>query len=162
MRHRSGKLGIIFTLMLFSIYTFSALFLAIVGVDVYERNIQSSNANYNIRTSVLYLTEKIRQNEVEGTVRVDEMYSSEAIVLSQEINESIYETWVYVENGYLCEVLVPAGFEVMENSGQKIMPMANFSFSLEENGLLNIEVLDEDGNTYSTSIFLESYKYGGV
>ncbi len=162
MQYRGSKLGIIFTLMLFSVYTFSALFLAIIGVDVYERNVQSSNENYNIRTSVLYLTEKIRQNETNGTVRIDDTYSSQAIVLSQEINEKIYETWVYIENGYLCEVLVPEGYEVAENSGQQIMPMSEFKFSLEENGLLNIEVLDEDGNHYSTSIFLESYESAGV
>ncbi len=162
MNQRKGKLALIFTLALFAVYTFSALFLAIIGVDVYEKNVESSNENYNIRTSVLYLTEKIRQNEMNGMVRVDELHSSQAIVLSQEINELIYETWVYVENGYLCEVLVPEGYEVMENTGQEIMPMSGLEFEMNSEGLLSLSVLDEDGNSYNAIIFLESYEYGGV
>ncbi len=162
MNQRKGKLALIFTVMLFAVYTFSALFLAVIGVDVYDKNVESSNQNYNVRTSVLYLTEKIRQNEMNGMVRLDELHSSQAIVLSQEINELIYETWVYVENGYLCEVLVPEGYEVMENTGQEIMPMAGFEFEISDEGLLNVSVLDEDGNSYNAIIFLESYENGGV
>ncbi len=162
MKETKGKLSIVFTLMLFAVYTFSALFLAIIGVDVYEKNVESSEKNYNVRTSVLYLTEKIRQNEMQESVRIDNTSSSQAIVLSQEINENIYETWIYIENGYLCEVLVPENFEVIENIGQKIMPINQLEFSINENGLLSLNVVDENGENYKASIFLESYENGGV
>ncbi len=153
-RNKSSE--IIFVLALFCIYTLSSLFLSVLGADIYRKNVESSEENYNIRTSVLYLTEKTRQNETIGSVRVDTAVGGDALVLSKDYGDGdIYETWIYAEEGYLCEVLVAPETEIVEGTGQKIMPISKMALTLNTSGLLEIEVEDIRGNLFNSTVYLE-------
>ncbi len=146
---------IFFVLSLFCLYTLSSLFLSVIGANIYERNVDVSETNYNIRTSALYLTEKARQSETAGSIRVDRFGETDALVLSREVSEQIFETWIYVDDGHLCEVLVPAGTEVIPGIGQKIMPLARIDLALSDVNLLEIGVTDVKDNFYESRVFLE-------
>ncbi len=146
---------VFFVLSLFCLYTLSALFLAVIGANVYERNVAISEANYNIRTSALYVTEKARQSEALNRIRVDSFNENDALVLSREVDGQIFETWIYVEDDFLSEVLVPAGTTLIPGIGQKIMPLAALDLSMETNGLLEISVTDLRDNHFVSKVYLE-------
>ncbi len=152
------SIDIFFVIILFSLYTFCALFLTVIGADVYRANVEDSQTNYNTRTSVLYLNEKIRQNETANAVLVDSYDGMDALVLSQTVNDYNIKTWLYIENDYLCEATLSENVTLIPNIGQKIMPMYEIDFNLNDDGLLEITVLDIDNVTHSTSIFLECAK----
>ncbi len=149
-------LGIIFVLFLFSLYTFSAMFLTITGGDVYKSNIVTSDTNYNMRTSTLYLTEKIRQNQIVDGVSVSAFNSEDALVLTQRIAGYVFETWVYIEDGYLCETLIQSGAEIFPGTGQKIMPLQNLELSIDDSiNLIDITATDITGNTHNSKVYIE-------
>ncbi len=146
---------IFLTLALFCIYTLSSLFLSVLGADVYRENVFDSESNYNIRTSILYLTEKTRQSEFSNSIRVDSALDSDAVVISQDFGGEIYENWIYVDDGYLCEVLIPQDGVIIPQAGQKIMPVEKLTLNLHNNGYMTIEVTDNLGNMFNSGIYLE-------
>ncbi len=148
-------IDVLFVLTLFALYTLSSLFLAVIGANIYQQNVSASEANYNIRTSSLYLTEKARQSESAGNIRVDSFGDGDALVLSRTVNEQVFETWIYVENGSLSEILVPAGTQLIPGIGQKIMPLKDLALTLDEIGLLKIYVTDNNDNHFASQVFLE-------
>ncbi len=145
---------IIFVLSLFLIYTFCALLLSVMGANVYSKNVDDSEKNYNMRTSLLYITEKVRQNESIGNISVGTALGNDALVLSRTIDETVYNTWIYFEDGNLCEVIVPSNLEIVPNMGQKIMSVSAMEFEINDS-LLSVIITDENQNQFSSNLFLE-------
>ncbi len=155
MQQRKFSVDIVFVFMLFCVFTLSALFLSVIGADVYARNVDASEGNYNIRTSILYLTEKVRQNEKAGYIRTDTANGEGAIVLTEVYDDVEYETWIYIEDGYLCEVFMGSGMAVSPGIGQKIMPLESLAVDIDDNNLLTLSITDEKGRMYSSNVVLE-------
>ena len=83
---------ILFVLALFGVFTFSALMLITIGAEVYRRTTSDMSNNYEIRTSVSYITEKIRQNDLScgpENVTISEFSGINALTLSQDVDGEI-------------------------------------------------------------------------
>ncbi len=156
MSNQNRIVDIVFVVTLFFLYLIFTFTLCIIGINVYQKNVADSAENYNVRTSVLYITEKSRQNLSTDGIRIDNVANSNALVLAQTIEGTVYENWMYVEDGYLCEVLMPKDSEVIANIGQKIMPMTKLELNITDNNLLEITVTDEIGQFYSSSINIQN------
>ncbi len=159
-KQRSSSSELIFVLGLFGFYTLCALFLAITGANVYQKNVEATEFNYTFRTTVLYITEKIRQSENIDSVAIETLEQSDALVLSRDFDGTIYNTWIYVEDSYLKEVLLAEDMTVAYNIGQKIIPAQDMKLSMSENSLITIELTDNEGNVFSSSVYLETRETG--
>ena len=53
---------ILFVLALFGVFAVSALALVTIGADVYQHTVEDMGVNYESRTAVSYIMEKVRQN----------------------------------------------------------------------------------------------------
>ncbi len=156
---KQSKSHLINTILIFSvfcIYAITALFLILVSADVYEENVSASSESYNMRTSLLYIGEKLRQSEEIGQIRLGETEQSDAIIMQQVVADSVYETWIYIEDGYLCEVLLAEGMEPLTGIGQRIMPLSAMALSETIPGLLEVEVTDTEGNVHNSRHYIES------
>ncbi len=156
MPNQNKLVDIVFVVTLFFLYLIFTFTLCVIGINVYQKNVNDSSQNYNIRTSVLYITEKTRQNFLNQAIRLDSVADSQALVLAQTIEGNVYENWMYVEDGYLCEVLMPQNSTVIADIGQKIMPMSKLELEINENNLLEIAVTDEEGRLYTSSLFIQN------
>jgi predicted lactoylglutathione lyase len=155
----SGKhhlLDIIFVLSLFCLFAILALFVVVLGANVYKSISVSMTQNYNSRTSMSYLTEKVRQADMADNISAGEVAGADALVLRQDIGGSMYETWIYVSDGELYEVLVGEGTQVNAGSGQAIMELENLTVEEEAANLLLVSVTDTDGYTFSSMVCLKS------
>ncbi|MGI6579183.1 MAG: DUF4860 domain-containing protein [Saccharofermentanales bacterium] len=156
MRRERDTAEILFVIALFFLYTICTLLLSVMVADAYSRGAERSERNYNMRTSVLYLTEKVRQTtSAAGEISVRQTGEGDALVLGMLIESEQYETWIYVEDGYLREVLLLQGADVSPGIGQKIMPLSSLVLELGPEGLLRISVTDLSGETYDGKVFLE-------
>ncbi len=155
MKTKGNIANILFVLVMFSVYTICALFLSVIGANVYENNATDSEESYNNRTSILYLTEKIRQNDNSDGISVREYNGTQILVLHKTYDEDKYESLIYVEDGFLCETLVPEGFELIRGLGQKIMPITSIGFDMSTSQLLELDVVDASGTAHSTMLYLE-------
>jgi len=122
MRRRS--FDIIFTLALFALYSTTALGISAVGSYVYRNTTDTMAHDYDRRTSVHYVAQKIRSADRSTTsLRIEQLGEGDALVITQPLSGGLYSTWLYVSDGYLYELLVGANEEPHIDYGQAIMPM---------------------------------------
>jgi hypothetical protein len=129
-----------------------ALFVVVLGANVYKGITENMTENYNVRTSILYITEKIRQNDTGGSVDIREVGGNDALVLTQEMEGKQYETWIFVDGGELCEVLVSQGTEVTPGFGQPIMELKELRLDYAGSSLLDVQVVDADGYGHGSMV----------
>lgn len=147
---------IIFVLSLFCVFAVMALFVVVLGANVYKSINSNMTSNYNSRTSVAYITEKVHQSDTPGSVKISELSGSDALVLTQELEGQTYETWIYIYEGQLSEVLVKQGRDPSPSAGQTIMELAALDLEDSSTGLIKIGVTDVDGNQYESMVSLMS------
>ena len=71
---------VLFVLALFCVFAVSALILLLIGANVYQKTVNDMDANYNGRTAVSYITEKIRQNDSDSAVSVGTLMGKPSII----------------------------------------------------------------------------------
>jgi len=149
---------IAFTVALFALYTTIALVLVAIGARVYLHASETLTSNYNERTSTLYVAQRIRQNDSYDQIRVDKIVGSDALVFSKVVGERVFETWLYVYEGQLCELTIAAELGVDASYGQAIMPMQSMTIDLLslEDGLISITFVMDDGQTTSIDVYVKT------
>ncbi len=161
---RKGQhtIDILFTLALFLAFAVLALFVVVLGANAYNDISRSSDENYNIRSSFVYLTEKIRQGDAYGSVKVTSIAGSDALVLSQEINNDTYETWIYLSGGKLNEIFIRRGTAFAPEAGQEIMDLSGFEIDAMGGGLYRMTLMDARGGEYDSLVSLKGSASGGI
>ncbi len=159
-RKEQHTIDILFTLALFLAFAVLALFVVVLGANAYNDISRSSDENYNIRSSFVYLTEKIRQGDAYGNVAVTSLSGSDALVLSQEINNDTYQTWIYLSNGKLNEIFIRAGTAFAPEAGQEIMDLSGFEIEVMDEGLFLMTLTDAGGGKHDSLISLKGA--GGI
>ena len=76
---------------------------------------------YNVRTALAYVSEKIRQNDESGAVSLCELDGIPALTLSQRMEDTSYITYLYFQDGALKELLTEASREVSAEQGTAII-----------------------------------------
>jgi hypothetical protein len=138
-----------FTVMLLCIFALAAIFVAVLGAKVYANSAEKLQANFDTRTSIVYLSEKIRTCPGDA-YDVRELNGNTALVLSQEVGGTTYESWIYVHKEELCEAVIAAGDTVSTAGGQQIMPLKSLDAEITDGGI-RITVLtteDQESNTF--------------
>ena len=143
----------LFTLALFCVFAASALMVVIIGANVYRQTVDRMNGNYDSRTSLTYLTEKIRQNDAADAVKISSVGESPALVLSQWAGGQTYETWIYVYDGYLREVFAAQGVPVKPTDGQPIKEQQELLIE-QEGPVLTLTAVGPDGEMRRETVFL--------
>jgi hypothetical protein len=136
---------LLFTLALFGVFAVSSLAVTVLGADVYKQTVGASDRNFDVRTSLLYISEKVRQNDTAGAVTLGELGQKTALVLEQTVGGETYQTWIYCYDGSLRELFVKKGTAFSPEDGQPLTELADFTASRAGDGLYAIAVMDNDG-----------------
>ncbi len=159
-QERNHIVDVLFVLALFVVFTLSALVLVILGANVYRQTVSYMGENYEARTAYSYLTEKVRQNDVYGSISVEELEGSRALVLTREINDTTYATYLYLHQGSLRELFVRQGSNIGSDplsAGREILPLMDWEPEMADSHLLRINLTLEDGSHKQLFISLHSY-----
>lgn len=129
---RKHSTDILFVLLLFLVFTSSALAVILLGAKVYQNTASRMESNYTVRTALAYVTEKIRHADESGAISPGELDGLPALILSQEIEGTSYRTYLYFQDGALKELLTEASREVTPEQGTAIVSLAGFSIEKTE------------------------------
>lgn len=146
----------LFTLALFCVLAATALMVVTIGANVYKGIIGRMDDNFSSSTALTYISNKIRQSDELGGVHLDEVEGSPALVLEKTYNDTVFQTWIYHDGGYLKEVTVRSGDELTLNSGLSIVEVSRFFIEQESDSLLRFTSQDKDGNVVSLLINLRT------
>jgi len=144
-------------LLLFGVFAVCVLAVLFTGASAYRRLTERDQTSYNRRTCAQYIAQHLRQGDILGAVRVDDLDGTAALALEDEDGE--YVTWIYCYDGYLMELYAAREGGFLPESGEQIMPAQSVGFDLED-GLLTVTLTGSDGQTDRLLLSLRSA--GGV
>ena len=148
---------VLFTLVLFSIFATTALLVVVIGVNVYKSTVTGMENNFTARTSLSYIAEKVRQNDVADGVELAEIgtENTPALLLKQTYGETAVETYIYLYNGNLTELLCTAGTPPDPALGQPVLALETFALSLE-GSLLTVTAAGPGAEVQSLNLHLQA------
>ena len=150
MGKRKHSTNLMFIIALLCMFAMSALFVAAIGANVYENSATKLQDNYDTRTSIVYLSEKIRAC-ADGAADVRDLDGNNAIVITTRTDGQIHESWIYVYDGHLREATKAEGVTLDPRAGQRIMSLTALTATKTDTGI-DISVTTDSGYTHSTTI----------
>ncbi len=152
MQNRNHTIDTVFVICLMLLFVLSALAVIAIGASIYKKNVGEMSENSSHRVGVAYITEKVRQADQNGMVQVEEIFGENALVLSEELSDTIYNTYIYDYDGQLMELFARSDLGTFyPQSGQKIMEIGSFDIEEVTEDLFKATVVFDNG--------LEDYIY---
>ena len=142
----------LFPVTVFFVFTISALTVILLAARIYQSTTDDSQRNYTSGTALSYLTEKLRQNDREDGIFLDELDGTQAVVLRQETADASYLTYLYAWDGQLRELYVKEGTTLSPSAGKSILPVKEFSVEETENQVITFRCTDTSGET-ATAVY---------
>lgn len=150
---KSHVIDAVFILCLMFLFVLSALAVITIGANIYKKNVSAMSDNYSHRIASAYVTEKVRQADNQGRVYVKDLFEGHALVLQDEIDGVLYNTYIYSYDGYLMELYARADLkDIYPQSGQKILEITSFNVDYVSDSLLSVDLILKDGEDESMFI----------
>lgn len=137
---RRHTVDVLFVITLFCVFAFSIILLTGAGANVYESIVDSMTENNNSRTSFSYLKNKIHQSDMEGCVSVGEYEGLESLIISEEIDNVVYCTYLYCYDGTIRELFTRSGQKFDPSFGTVILQAKDFHAEEVKEGLIKFEI----------------------
>lgn len=151
-RHNADLLVV---LLLFMVYAGCALLLCALGASFYSNTVAVSQEGFNQRTGLLYMVQRVHQNDIGGGMRLDTYQGSDALVLIEQETGQGFETWIFIQDGFLCEQLIAQGTSIIPDQVQRVMPMQSLSLSLTDR-LLSVSLTTDTGTVNAINLYVRS------
>ncbi len=139
----------VFVICLMLLFLLSSLTVIALGAGIYRRNTQIMETNYSHRIAYAYITEKLRQNDVNGAIHVESIFGENALVMTEEVGETLYNTYIYNYNNNLMELFARADLNnFYPQSGQVIMSIDDLQIDQVSDNMIKAVITLPDGTDY--------------
>lgn len=135
-KQQKHTIDVLFVISLFCIFALSSIFLISIGANIYRKTIQHMDSNFNTRTAVAYITEKVRQSDVHQQVHAGFLEEHPAIILTSEHADTLYQTYIYEYQGSLRELMMRVDTPLSASAGQEIVDVQCFDVTVVNDSLL--------------------------
>ena len=143
------------TLMLFLVFAVCIVSVLLGATGIYERlSLRGAEAE-DRRVTAMFVAQKIRQNDVRGNVRLEELEGRDALVITEELAAGRFCTWIYCHEGWLHEILLAESAVPRPGDGERLIEAQAMELELND-ALLSIELTDSRGNVTRQRLALRS------
>ena len=169
MKRRGGYslIELVLVMLLLIIVAVSVFLLTSAGSSAYARLSGNRAASSDLRIALSYIDVRIKKLDGIGQVSVcpAPFGGGQALLLSQTIDESDYETYLYVDQGSLKELIIEKGRAVTPDMAGDLAKVEQMRIHLEADHLLSITLTtkrllgnsDSQGSSEATQwIYLRS------
>jgi len=122
-------IDVLFVITLFCVFALSVIAATAFGAKVYRNIVDDMDGNFNSRTSYTYLINKIHQSDAQGLVSVGAYEGLDALIISEEIDNIIYNTYLYYYDGSLRELFTRSGQSFDPAFGTELFKLESFEIS---------------------------------
>ena len=160
-KRNKSVVDFLFILALFGAFAITALFVVLFGARIYKSTVANMSTNYEKRTALSYVTEKMRSHdftggaEVSDTAGTGENGQHSVLKLYQETDGKKYVTYLFVADGYLKEFTADESYDFDYRAGTDILAVSDFSVEKESDSLYHFIVTDSNGE--KTEFFVTMY-----
>ena len=161
LKRQKSIVDVVFMIAVFGVFMLSALFVVLFGAKIYKKTAHDMTANFNSRTALAYVTEKIHQHDRKGGVEVTIEDGKPLLKLTQFVNSDEYCTYLYEDGGYLKELTAKGDVSLVKSAGKSILPVSDFNAVKESDSLYYFKLTDAEGSETRFYVSLYSYTGGG-
>lgn len=158
--HRNTKrkhmIDFLFPIVLFFVFTLSALTILLLAANIYRSTIDSSTMSDNSRTSLAYISEKVLRNDSADSVSVGTLDGCDALILKQVSNNETYYSYIYAYDQELKELFLKKDTKASADSGKTILKIRDFSIEPLSDNLIRFRCTDSNGNASSIIVGLKT------
>lgn len=146
----------LFPVVLLFVFAISALTVILLAARIYQSATEHSSWHYTSGTGLAYISEKIHQNDVDGTITLGNFDGCDALIMKQSVGEDSYYTYIYADKNQLKELFIKDGAAADASSGRTILEIQDFSMEQLSDHLLKFSCTDQENQTASTMICIRS------
>lgn len=146
---KDHSVDLLFSILLFGMYVLFLLLMLLFAAKAYQNAVKGTDENYNLRTAMSYITVKIRQHDNGQDVFLGDLQGTEALCLTDTIDEEIYTTYIYLYDGQLKELFTPEGSMASLSMGTTIASLNSFLIEETPEKFYRISMEDTNGATGS-------------
>lgn len=128
MNRNKHVIDLIFPLSLFFVFISSCVIVIILSFHVYKETIDLEQVNYESRTALSYIVQKIHQNDTSQAVSLCQKEKRDVLV----IKDQNYVTYIYEDDGYLKELFVQENMEFNKKDGKKVIPVSHLKMKQKD------------------------------
>lgn len=139
------KIDTAFVSCLLLLFAVTSCILILIGAEQYHATTDAMNQNYEVRTTVSYLKEKIHQNDANAETETVYFAGGYALVLTNSIDGNTYSTYIYYYDGALRELSVAENSVCTPDAGQIIVTLESFDAEIVRPGLVRAVFKDTYG-----------------
>lgn len=157
-----AMIELVLVIALLALFGAATLSLVVSGSAAYESINEKKELDSELRIAISYLDTKVRQNDSEGVLALSSNPAGDgpALVVSEIIGQTQYETWIYLSGGKLREVLIEKGEPVLDDLGFDIAEIDGFTAEYDQDKmLLQLNLWSASGDSrqsMDTNIFIKS------
>lgn len=144
---RKYSFHFVFILMLYLLIVIFSLMIILLGKDIYSSINHDRRVNYERRVSLSYVANKIRQNDKEESIRIESLNGENTIVITEDYDGDMYETWIYFYDNAIYEMFTDAGMEFNLEDGIKVLEIDGFKIEEIKNDLYRFTAIDQNEKT---------------
>lgn len=141
--------------LLIGLFAVMAMFCVIVGAEVYRGAVRSADENAGLRTTISYVTGKLRAADARSGVERIDGPEGDCLKLTEDIGGTEYVTYIYGYQGQIREIFTLAEAAFDPEGGQAVASAESFAISEVRPGLMRLEVC-VNGETYASHVALRS------
>lgn len=157
-KKQKHMIDLIFPVSLFFVFALCALTVLLLSARIYQSITENSALNDTARTGLSYISEKVRQNDVNGNIEIGNLNGTAALVMEQNYEDSVYYTYIYSYENTLRELFVKEGAKADLSAGTKILDLERFSMEEIEENLFQFDCVTKDGKKDSILVSVKSKK----
>jgi hypothetical protein len=150
---RKHNIDIMFLMVLFLIFTFSAVSVLLMAVNSYRAVVLANESNANTRTATAFIREEVRSHDKGGSISLDTIDGRSCIKMSEGEGFSLY---IYEYDGYLMELEAKDGSGATADFGNKILKVNSMEITEEGQDKLQVQIEDDQGAEQSVIIGIKS------
>ena len=152
-RIKKHNIDMMFLMILFLIFTFSAVSVLLMAINSYKSVVLANEMNGDTRTATAYIREKVRQHDEAGVIDLSEIDGNTAIRIAE--GEEYY-LYIYYFDGYLMELEAKEGSGATADFGNKILEINGMNIGWKKDSLLQIDIEEADGTNQQVDIGIKS------
>ncbi|SCX14143.1 protein of unknown function [Lachnospiraceae bacterium YSD2013] len=148
----------LFVITLFLVFAISVVSLTGTGASVYQSVVNKMSGNYSARTSFSYIYNKVHQSDVDGLVSVGTYAGGDALVISEEIDNITYCTYLYEYEGKVKELFTRYGQDLDPEFGTDILDVKSFKITKVTDSLYRFDITPDKSADETLFVHVRSMK----
>lgn len=154
---RQNHITTLAALALLAVFAVSILLALLAGAGAYRRLVDRDAESFSRRTAAQYLATKVRQNDGENGVAVEDFCGADCLTLKEWNGDDAgqYVTRLYCYDGSLWELYTTADGEPDLTDGERVLELDGLELSLED-GVLSAALTLKNGETETVILALRS------